>query len=138
MYKTKIYELIDKHKIISFDVFDTLICRDVNNYKIVFEVIEKKLIKKYGDLFVGFAEKRIDAERKTRELINREVTLDEIYANLNYTNNDIIKKIEEETEIGLTSPNPVIIPIYNYCVKNNKTVVVTSDMYLSEDIIRRI
>lgn len=73
MYKTKIYELIDKHKIISFDVFDTLICRDVNNYKIVFEVIEKKLIKKYGDLFVGFAEKRIDAERKTRELINREV-----------------------------------------------------------------
>ena len=46
--------------------------------------------------------------------------------------------LKQVWQTAVTSPNPVIIPIYNYCVKNNKTVVVTSDMYLSEDIIRRI
>lgn len=62
--KDKIYKMIDNHNIISFDVFDTLICRDVNNYKDVFNLIEKKLIKEYGQIFVGFARKRIDAEKK--------------------------------------------------------------------------
>lgn len=136
--KDKIYKMIDNHNIISFDVFDTLICRDVNNYKDVFDLIEKKLIKEYGQIFVGFARKRIDAEKKARELVHREVTLDEIYENLDYSNKQCIKAIEQETEISITIPNMTIIPIYNYCVINKKTIIITSDMYLDESVIEKI
>lgn len=132
------FQIINKYRIISFDVFDTLVDRDVNHYSDVFVIVEKILLNRFGDGFSGFSQKRIDAEKKARECFNREITLDDIYDNLEFSDSDEIKKIEIETEFALSHPNEEMMELFNYCVDNNKTVIITSDMYLDKEVIEKL
>ena len=74
---SKILDKILDYDIISFDIFDTLIKRDINKPTDVFELIEEKYnIKNYKNM-------RIKAEKTARDNSNcEEVTLDEIYKNI--------------------------------------------------------
>ena len=134
--RTLCYEIIP-HDIecISFDIFDTLIVRDVTCPKNVFSLLERENgIKNFTNL-------RIEAEQKAR-LIKQghEVNLFEIYSCIpqieisqisNYCNKEF------EMELSICQPNQAILNFYNKCVKN-KRVVLTSDMYLSSDQLRII
>ena len=71
-------ENIDKHAVISFDVFDTLLIRKVAEPHDVFRLVEQNLNQ------VGFARERIEAEELARKLAQgREVTFEEIYSQRN-------------------------------------------------------
>ena len=74
----KLKQKINAYKVVSFDVFDTLIVRDVNHYLAVFNLVENIASKRYGNNVDGFAQKRIEAERRAREKHHQEVTIDEI------------------------------------------------------------
>ena len=119
---------IEKYDIISFDIFDTLLKRNVKNPTDVFEYIENKFNK------ADFCEQRIAAEKKARAKKNGiEVTLSDIYAEMPYD----FSNEELEVEGELLIANDWILPVYKHALKS-KRVIITSDMYLPEKFICQI
>ena len=53
-----------RYDVISFDIFDTLIKRNVNDERDVFFCIQKDLVEKYGEDFSDFANNRIQIEKQ--------------------------------------------------------------------------
>ena len=119
---------IEKYDIVSFDIFDTLLKRNVKKPTDVFEYIEKKNNK------TGFCEQRIAAEKRARAKKNGvEVMLSDIYAEMPYDFSSEELKAEGELLIA----NDWILPVYKYALKS-KRVIITSDMYLPEEFICQI
>lgn len=134
----RVFKLIDEHKVISFDVYDTLIKRDVNNYKEVFKLLEYKCIERYGASYKDFSDIRINAERMAREKKQKEITIEDIYYQIKDCNAYEIMGMEIELECILAQKNNDIQDIYNYCVRKKKRMIVISDMYLSKKTIYEI
>lgn len=135
-------KLIDQYDVVSFDIFDTLIYRNVLQPSDIFKIVERKYNKQYGTN-LNFYRKRIDAEKKARTIFPyREVNIDEIYEVLNTSlGKDVaqqLKKIEKETELIYCVRNLQIIPYYEYCKKMGKKIFIISDMYLPVDFIQII
>lgn len=131
----RIKKYVDKYDIISFDIFDTLVKRDLPDPTDVFVLMEHEL----G--IEGFAKNRISAEEEARRKTDREeITLSQIYEQIKLPQ-DIdkieIEKREMETEIAVTCPNLDTLPIYKYCVEHKK-VILTSDMYLDHVTVEKI
>lgn len=119
---------IEKYDIVSFDIFDTLLKRNVKKPTDVFEYIEKKNNK------TGFCEQRIAAEKRARAKKNGvEVMLSDIYAEMPYDFSS--EELKEEGELLIA--NDWILPVYKYALKS-KRVIITSDMYLPEEFICQI
>lgn len=99
---SSVEELIKKvspYDFVSFDIFDTLLKRDVPSPEDVFSIVEKKTGQ------IGFAHERIHAEVRCRHLSTKEeITLDDIYLNIDakYVN---CKRIELEVENLLLKKN---------------------------------
>lgn len=133
-------DILDSYSIISFDVFDTLIKRNVLFPKDLFFYEERLLIKLYGDIFSGFSEKRIEAERKAREKHeSHECKLLEIYEelfkDLDLKGNSEISSekcaaLEFELEQKVCKPNKALFDVYKYCRDTGKKIYFVSDMYL--------
>ena len=138
---SRIYKLIDKHKIISFDIFDTLIKRDCAKPEEVFTILANHVYLKFK--IRDFANVRKKAEGIARGRFNsEEVTIDEIYKILedDYCAEILnkIKDMEMEIEYQLCSVNPMMIPVMNYCYENKKKIIIVSDMYLNKSFIEKI
>ena len=58
-----------RQKYISFDIFDTLLYRDVSDYRQIFKLTEKKLCKKDADRFKNFYRERTEAQKKRKSII---------------------------------------------------------------------
>lgn len=132
-------EEIKKYKYVSFDIFDTLIVRNVSKPIDIFKVVENEYNKNHENKLVNFQSLRIAAEIKARKNSNKEeITLEEIYENLKVENKEEIKTSEIEIEKAFMVKNLEMFDIYNKCLENNIKVVITSDMYLSKEIIEEI
>ena len=104
----------------SIDIFDTAIFRDVYEPKDIFKLLEKQL----GS---GFAQKRIDAEKKAHERY-KFPTLKEIYSYLP----GIDSQKEIDMELQHIYPNNKILNMYK---ENPKNYVFISDMYLPAHVL---
>lgn len=128
-----LYKKINKYKYISFDIFDTLIKRDVPEPTDIFNIV--------GDRagIVNFKDKRIKAELAARQDKGMpEVNLNDIYDKLSYIPNyTSIKQLECQIEIEECVPNKDIYDLFNYCVQHKKVVIIT-DMYLPRVTIETI
>lgn len=122
-----IIKQIEEYDVVSFDIFDTLLKRNVRKPTDVFRYMEKKYNKE------DFFNKRIEAEKRVRENKKTEVTLKEIYEEMLFD----FSKEELETESELLTQNNWIMPVYKKAIQS-KTVIITSDMYLPEDFIVKI
>lgn len=136
--KKKIVKQISEYDYISFDIFDTLLKRNVSEPKDVFKlmvVIQPELNKEFPSY-------RINAEQEARKKKNgKEVTLREIYQCLNdYTDTqkEKLMQLEMETEKSVLVPNLPMIEIYNTCIENKKEVLITSDMYLPLSFVEEV
>ena len=140
----ELHELILKAKVISFDVFDTLLVRTVLSATDVFVIIERE----FG--VAGFHEARIRAEAEAREKLNEkigthEVTLAEIYEALRLPH-DLpagwsaarLMQLELETEQRVLTSSPGIEAVYEMAVNAGKSVVAVSDMYLPQDFLQEL
>ena len=124
----KIISIIKNFDIISFDIFDTLLKRNVPEPTDVFLYMEKKL------LIDNFSKRRVEAEKKARdENAQNEIKLDDIYDKFGMD----FSKEEIEAESKLLIKNIDILPAFKWCVKN-KTVILVSDMYLPRTFIESI
>lgn len=134
---------IDKAKVVSFDIFDTLIKRMVSMPSDVFDMVEKKYNINNKKNIKDFKKMRIQSEKEARQNSrNDEVTIDEIYMFLSKKNKNInieqLKQYEKNIEIMVCRPLKENCEILDYCIKSKKKVVISSDMYLDKDTIQKI
>lgn len=129
--------LIDKYEYISFDLFDTLIKRNVSHPHDLFDLVEYEYNKKQKRKISNFRDIRIEAERKACELKN-EPNLDDIYEILKIKNKEELKRLEVELEIEICQQNIDFYPVYEYAKSKGKKIVIISDMYLPKNIMLRI
>ncbi|MBR6402236.1 MAG: HAD-IA family hydrolase [Eubacterium sp.] len=138
-------------RVISFDMFDTLVTRPVERAEDVFRLLDK-FYAETGDNVSGFEKLRTEAESFLRRKIIadtledkvEDITLDDIYDTLvkEYSIDrkaaDFLKKKECELEIALSEPRRSGRRLWEKALKSGKQVIITSDMYLAEEDLVRI
>lgn len=136
-YYENIIKRISEKEYVSFDIFDTLIKRDVKKPTDVFSIIE------HNYKIYDFYKRRIEAEKIARKG-KVDTTIEKIYDIYNslYLNDinetEKIKNIEKKVELELCVQNKLLKKVYDFCIENNKKVYLISDMYLSSEILKEI
>lgn len=121
----EIKKRINESDIISFDIFDTLIVRPFIREVDLFYYMEKK----YN--LEGFAFARINSEKRARKLLNRDISIEEIYEQMPYRfKKVIVDELFEEKNLAMA--NYQVKCIYDYCLKQSKKIICISDMYLHD------
>ena len=128
----------------SFDVFDTLITRNVIKPTDLFNKISNRIEVELGKKLSDFSLERVSCERFVRKKLHKEeITLEDIYSELakrlllSEEEKLFIKKIEIEEECAAVYPIKQNVDLYNDLKKNNKVILIT-DMYLSKETIYRM
>lgn len=133
---------IQQAKLITFDIFDTLLFRKTNNPEIVFDIVGKH----FG--IHGFRKLRMDTQQnKSVELLEKynypHANMEEIYRAL-AENTDIainweeVKEYEIQVEKDALVANKELLEIFLYAKRLGKRVVAVSDMYLMADTLKDI
>jgi predicted HAD superfamily hydrolase len=123
-------------RVISFDFFDTLFIRPLDDPEDAFDLLANKLS------IPDFRQLRRKAQKNAfAQMVKegrKEITLKNIYNNFQGTRGDTASLMEAEykLELALVEPNPFFIDFFNDLISSGKTVVITSDMYLEEDFFR--
>lgn len=125
------------YDVISFDIFDTLILRNVSDPMDIFSF----LATKYS--LLDFGKIRVNVERKLRlkkkeKYDNYEVNINEIYEEIyKLTSIDPKEGIKNELdeEKNFCYANPYMKTIFDTLIQNGKKVIITSDMYLPHDLM---
>lgn len=138
----RIKKEINKYDYVSFDIFDTLINRNVKSPDDVFDLVEFEYNKnKTKNKIKNFKEKRILAERKGLEETKKEsITLDEIYERVD-CNKEMqyeLKQIELDIEFNIIQKNNFMYQVYEFCKENKKKIIAISDMYLESNILEKL
>lgn len=135
MLSNRLQKLIDKAEVVSFDIFDTLLLRSYASPESVFDALAQ--VNSAPD----FASARKAAEPTAwRDLVTAtkdDVTLDEIYKYMP-KKFQAIKTAEVEFESSHLFANPEMLDALNYALKQNKRVIITSDMYLPATELKNI
>lgn len=130
---------IDTYDCVSFDVFDTLVKRNLKTPSDMFEIMGLQLEKEFG--IKDFACIRIDAEKLSCRK-NPYCTLEDIYdvvmLKLPNVEKSYVMKLEEKYELSYCQANIRMMEIYKYARLKNKRIIAVSDMYLSRKIIEKI
>lgn len=138
----RIKHLIDNSQVISFDVFDTLLKRNVFHPQDVFNLVEQKYNARHQKkLLCDFRSIRIEAERQARRKSDREdVTLDLIYQELPFGESECmeLKEIECEVEKDVCICHYAMKEAYDYAILKGKKVAAVSEMYLPKDFIHEL
>ena len=129
------------YEVISFDIFDTLVNRNVENPQDVFKILESEYSSFYGKK-LELCKNRINAESIARNKSNKEdISLDDIYAELKFLSEEERKWLENkeiEIEERLIKKNTDLASIFQWCQQNNKRIFITSDMYLPKNFIEKL
>ena len=134
-----IYEEIDKHSVISFDMFDTLVMRKTLNPNDIFDIVEQKSGLKTG-IFSS-------ARRKAEKLLKEEMEtpgIHEIYPELSQIlktekiSTRTLMELEFQTELENIVPRKDVYCYLEYAKKTGKQVIILSDMYWPEEKLRGI
>ncbi len=130
------------HKVLSLDIFDTAVKRNVKNPEHIFEIVQSQCNQ--SELSISdFSSKRKEAENKAR-LVHKEreeIELEEIYseiANLSKEQSKIVMGMEKRTELAFVTTNHYVKRIYDAAIAAEKKVIFASDMYLPVDLIEDI
>ena len=136
------YEIINKYEYISFDIFDTLVTRNLVDNKDVFKFVQEYYNLNYNNRKEkDFYKKRILAEKEARmHSLNEEISIEEIYSFLDIDINEknILFEIEKELEYKLCEKNKCGYQLYKYAFSKNKKIIIISDMYLDRETIEKI
>lgn len=145
---------LPKFKIVSFDIFDTLIHRTMHRPTDVFDAIAARLQHSdFGlmnpEIVSSYAHKRVAAETEARaRLMNShrtpEVRLTEIYdvlaelLSLSPEQQEYLVQQELELEERFCHPNPVMQALFLMAGQDGRQVVLCSDMYLPPQFIEKL
>ncbi|KGT48280.1 HAD-IA family hydrolase [Acinetobacter sp. HR7] len=132
-------------KLYSFDLFDTLVSRKLNQPKDVFLLIEATNVVNYRNLFfkkIGFYKIRVFCEKISRIIKNKtteDVSIYDIYKIISFfvKNPNEVMDLEVKIEKNIIYPLDFNIGILN-AIKGKGKICITSDMYLPKDVIIEI
>ena len=136
-------------KIISFDMFDTLITRPFFLPHEMFVLLNKTFIELFDSIkAIDFSIIRRKSENEIRDIKHEngieEVTLDDIYDHISNTYNldkkrlNVIKNKEMEMELTFCKRRNSGYELYSLAKCMNKKVILTSDIYLPKELIIKI
>ncbi len=130
----------EPYDVISFDIFDTLIFRPMALPTDMFFLVGERLgISDYKNIRI-WAE--MDARMKCKEKYNHtEINLLDIYENLEGNVGLDYREgmdVENEIELSLCFANPFMKQVWDRLQEMDKTIVITSDMYLPFSTIMKI
>ncbi len=111
--------LIDSCEVISFDLFDTLIKRDVVEPKDIYKIIQLTYETNYNKSLEWYAEKRYATEIALWKSQNSIITIDDIYRaipDISEHDKEIIKEMELKIEADSYRINVAVKDILNYCL----------------------
>lgn len=129
-----IIERIKDKKYVSFDMFETIVVRNVTCPEHIFEIVEKEYAKK-DSRYLNFSQRRQHAEQAAIRKSNKaEINLSDIYKELGEESKDFINA-ELSTEMNSIIANAFFTPVFEYCKATNKIVIIASDMYLDKAFI---
>ena len=134
----KLAEVLMQYDVVSFDVFDTLIFREVDKPTDLFYKLEAE-----NKLF-DFHDNRISAEADARRNLgipNGEVNIFDIYRELSKDYMlDTEKEVSEElaAEKAVCYANPAMKELYQMLVSKGCRIIVVSDMYIPEKYLREL
>lgn len=137
-FMNKLMKLIDRYEVISFDIFDTLIKRNIGRPKGIFTLVERKYNFDFHENLSGFRELRIAAEIKAREKTQyEEVDIDDIYHYIECeeSRKNALEEIEIQLEKCFCQANYIMKQVYDYCQLKRKRIIITSDMYLKKETV---
>lgn len=131
---------LSTYDVISFDIFDTLVLRNLNEPADLFMLIGEKL-----NIF-NFSNIRIRSEKEARDqkfasFNNREVTINEIYEKVAYyTGIDANVGIETELEVefDMCYANPYFQRIVAILKSMGKRIYATSNMYIPSTMMKSL
>ena len=144
MYKvnSKTIKRIQKFDWVSFDIFDTLIRRCVPHPTDLFTLVGMKYNALHPQQPIAdFKKMRVKAEGSARERSSsEEIQLDDIYNSIPLPENvkAELKRMEMEAECDVCKPNETVVALFNECIRQNKNVVIASDMYLPKEDMERL
>jgi len=136
----------EKTKVVSFDVFDTVVVRPVLEPKDLFALLNRQMRDETGIVNLDFAAQRAKAESEVRRGIKgreekRDPTLDEIYnalqarLALSAEVTARMQRIEIEAEINLIYRNEAAYHLFERAKAAGKRVIFCSDTYFSHETI---
>lgn len=140
-FNNSLIKAINNHDIISFDIFDTLLKRNVMNPSDVFDIVQATYNKETSIPIYNFKTVRINKEIEARKQSSKEdINIYEIYEFLPYDESikNKLLQLEFQIEQDLLQENPEIKKIFNYAQRQNKTILIISDMYLPKYFLEKI
>ncbi|MDD3183913.1 MAG: HAD family hydrolase [Anaerostipes sp.] len=129
-----------EYDVISFDIFDTLIVRTLDKPTDVFLTVGQKLGLLNYTTIRREAELALRDEREAKDG-SREVTFEQIYDYMEkYCGipKEEGMKTEFEMEQKFCIANPYMKEVFDLLVNFGKTVIIVSDMYFPEDMMRNL
>lgn len=129
--------LIKTAKIISFDIFDTLVMREFARPEVVFDIVEQKHTQRESGILPLFDKRMKTAGRVLASKKGRvdDIDINEIYREMPVYRNS---EIEKSAEIDICITHPIGKELYDYAIEEGKKIYITSDMYLDRNTIEKI
>lgn len=131
---------INRHEVVSFDIFDTLLCRKIASPDDILQVVDGKAraLLPHGLCFLST---RKEAEQECRrrdphcDIHQIYETLGELFA-LPITITEALKVLEIQAELSNSAPRTAMIRLFQHAVAAGKSVYLTSDFHLPSPLLR--
>ena len=131
----KLINKLLKYDVISFDIFDTLILRNVELPKDVFRIVGMKIGVS------GYERIRTKAENYCKEKYGCKYTIKDICCRIEEVTGVDSKKLiktEFDTELQIIQENPYLKKVYESIVNHGKKIIIVSDMYWPQEYLKKI
>lgn len=135
---------IDKAEVVSFDIFDTLLVRDLDVPNDIFDLMHDKAANLIGTPITSFREERFNARKLVVNSPGEEITIDQRYQalcnKLNIKKNiaNKLTALELEYEFLFCRKRDAGFELYQYAKKRGKKVIITSDIFFKKDFIEKL
>ena len=139
--KQELLQAIDESEAVSFDLFDTLLVRNVSSLDDLLSIIDIRLRDKNINI-TDFVNIRTRAEKKLS--IGRAPRLDEIYCEVLNTTGDLnsdakeLSIIEYAVDLDTIEARREMVTLVNEIIEMGKPVYITSDCYYSKTQLQEI
>ena len=139
--KQELLQAIDESEAVSFDLFDTLLVRNVSSLDDLLSIIDIRLRDKNINI-TDFVNIRTRAEKKLS--IGRAPRLDKIYGEVLKSTNELnadaeeLSIIEYAVDIDTIEARREMVTLVNEIIKMGKPVYITSDCYYSKAQLQEI
>lgn len=136
--KTDVFDKVKQVDVVSFDLFDTLVVRDILSSSDVINLVNARLEER-GIIIDNFIQKRIAVEKQMSQ--GHAPRLESIYGILLDSSHDIqisasdLADLEYRVDIELLRPRTDMVDILLKIKKDGKRVYITSESYYSESQI---